>query len=245
MKIKVINPNTTPSMTLKIEAVAKAVAGINTEIIASNPAMGPVSIECHYDEALSVVGLLEEIKRGEKEGVDGYLIACFGDPGLLAAREMARAPVVGIAEAAMHTASLISTGFSIVTTLKRTCIIAEHLVKNYGMKKFCRGIRGTDLAVLDLEREESSSREIITSECRRAIREDGSGAIILGCAGMSDLAKAISIEIGVPVVDGVSAGVKLLEVLVSLGLTTSKIGDLAYPGAKPYKGILKSFELES
>lgn len=92
---------------------ARGVAAPGTEIISCNPAMGSVSIECHYDEALSVVGLLEEICQGEVEGVDGYVIACFGDPGLLAAREIAKGCVIGIAEAAMHTASLISTGFSI------------------------------------------------------------------------------------------------------------------------------------
>lgn len=89
MKIKVINPNTTASMTQKIGKVARAVAAPGTEIIACNPARGPVSIEGHYDEALSVAGLLEEISKGEVEGIDGYVIACNGHPGLLAACEVA------------------------------------------------------------------------------------------------------------------------------------------------------------
>lgn len=239
MKIKVINPNTTASMTQKIEIAARKVAAPKTEIIACNPTMGPVSIECHYDEALSVVGLLAEIRQGETEGADGYVIACFGDPGLLAAREIATGPVIGIAEAAMHTASLIATGFSIVTTLSRTKIIAQQLVENYGMSRFCRNIRATDLAVLDLE-SDSQARKLIVAECRQAIVEDNSGAIVLGCSGMADLATAISQEIGAPVIDGVGAAVKLVELLVSLGLGTSKVGDLAYPISKPYTGILRS-----
>jgi len=240
MKIKVINPNTTASMTQKIGMAARAVAAPGTEIIACNPAMGPVSIECHYDEALSVVGILEEIRQGEVEGVDGYVIACFGDPGLLAAREIAKGPVIGIAEAAMHIASLISTGFSIVTTLSRTRIIAQQLVENYGMSRFCRNIRSTDLAVLELEVSGSQARKVIIEECRRAIVADNSGAIVLGCGGMADLAVAISQEIGVPVIDGVGGAVKFVELLVSLGFGTSKVGDLAYPIAKPYTGILRS-----
>lgn len=240
MKIKVINPNTTASMTQKIEIAARKVAAPKTEIIACNPTMGPVSIESHYDEALSVVGLLAEIRQGETEGADGYVIACFGDPGLLAAREIATGPVIGIAEAAMHTASLIATGFSVVTTLSRTKIIAQQLVENYGMSRFCRNIRSTDLAVLDLEISGSQARKIITEECRQAIVEDNSGAIVLGCSGMADLATAISQEIGAPVIDGVGAAVKLVELLVSLGLGTSKVGDLAYPISKPYTGILRS-----
>ena len=83
MKIKVINPNVTQSMTDKIGAAARMVAAPGTEIIAVSPRNGPVSIEGHYDEALSVVGVLDEIRSGEVEGVDAYVIACFGDPGLL------------------------------------------------------------------------------------------------------------------------------------------------------------------
>lgn len=243
MKIKVINPNTTASMTEKIGAVARAVANPDTEIIACNPTMGPVSIEGHYDEALSVVGILDEISKGEAAGVEGYVIACFGDPGLLAARELAKGPVVGIAEAAMHAASFISTGFSIVTTLSRTQIIAEHLVNNYGMTRFCRKIRAIDLPVLSLE-EESSAKNLILKECRNAILEDGCGSIVLGCGGMSDLAAQLSPQLGIPVINGVSAAVKFVEALVSIGMNTSKTGDLAYPIAKPYIGTLSSFSFK-
>jgi allantoin racemase len=238
MRIKVINPNTTASMTSKIGAAARAAAAAGTEIIAVNPDKGPVSIESHYDEAVSVIGLLEEVRAGEAAGVDGYVIACFGDPGLLAAREIARGPVLGIAEAAMHAASMVATGFSVVTTLERTRIIAEHLALAYGMTRFCRKVRATELAVLDLEDESSDARRIIAAECRRALAEDGSGAIVLGCAGMADLTRALSQELGAPVIDGVAAAVKFVEALVGLGLGTSKKGDLAPPIAKAYSGAL-------
>ncbi|MFL4257463.1 aspartate/glutamate racemase family protein, partial [Escherichia coli] len=74
---------------------------------AVSPAMGPASIESHYDEALSIPGILAEIAAGEKNEVDGYVIACFGDPGLDAARELAKGPVVAVAEAAMNYASFL------------------------------------------------------------------------------------------------------------------------------------------
>ncbi len=240
MKIKVINPNTTASMTEKIGAIARSVANPGTEIIACNPDMGPVSIEGHYDEALSVVGILDEIRQGETEGIDGYIIACFGDPGLLAARELATAPVIGIAEAAMHAASFIATGFSVVTTLSRTKIIARHLVHNYGMTHLCRQIRAINLPVLSLETD-SEIQTLILEECRRALKEDECGTIILGCGGMADLATLIADELGIPVIDGVSAAVKFIEALVGLQLSTSKKGDLAYPIAKPHLGILSDF----
>ena len=238
MRILVVNPNTTAGMTEAIGSSARAVAAAGTEIIAVNPTKGPPSIEGHYDEAVSVIGMLEEIRRGEQEGCDGYVIACFGDPGLDAAREIARGPVIGIAEAAFHAASFLATAFSVVTTLGRTCVITRHLLERYGMAHLCRNIRATEIAVLDLEDESGNARRAIADECRRAVEEDLAGAIVLGCAGMTDFAREISEEIGVPVVDGVPAAVKFVEALVAMGLRTSKHGDLAAPIAKSYTGSL-------
>ena len=241
MRIRLINPNTTASMTATMAAAARAVAAPGTQIIAATSQSGPVSIEGHYDESMSFVGLVDEIRTGEAEGTDAYVIACFGDPGLLGARELTRAPVLGIAEAAMHAASFVATGFSIVTTLERTRIIAEHLVRAYGMEHRCRRVRTTDLPVLELENPLSNARALILAECENAIAHDKSGAIVLGCAGMADLARYLEQRLQVPVIDGVAAAVKFAEALVGLGLKTSKRGDLAFPLAKPYTGALAAY----
>lgn len=239
MKIKVINPNTTASMTQIIGSAARAIASSSTEIIACNPTIGPISIEDRYDEAFSAIGVLDEIRKGEAEKIDGYVIACFGDPGLMAARELARGPVIGIAEAAMHAASFVSTGFSIVTTLGRTKVITRELVERYGMTRFCRQIRAIDLPVLSLE--EAYAKTAVLAECRMALKEDDCGAIVLGCAGMADLSIWLSDALGLPVIDGVSVAVKFVEALVGAGLGTSKIGDFAYPISKPYTGNFSIF----
>jgi allantoin racemase len=239
MRIKVINPNTTASMTETIAAAARAVAAAGTEIIPSTSRSGAVSIEGHYDEAMSIVGLVDEIRATPQ--ADAYVIACFGDPGLLAAREITASPVIGIAEAAMHAASFVATGFSIVTTLERTRIIAEHLVRNYGMEHHCRRVRATDIPVLELDKPGSNARKLILSECERAIVEDKSGAIVLGCAGMADLTHYLADKLPIPVIDGVVAAVKFAEALVGMGLKTSKRGDLAFPLHKPYVGKLADY----
>ncbi|NRP69624.1 hypothetical protein ILFOPFJJ_00496 [Ensifer psoraleae] len=239
MRIKLINPNTTGSMTDLIAAAARSVAAPGTEIIAATSRSGPASIECHFDEAMSVVGLIDEII--DAPAADAYVIACFGDPGLFAAREITDAPVFGIAEAAMHAATFVSTGFSVVTTLERTRIITEHLVRNYGMEHQCRRVRATDVPVLELERPESNARATILAECERALVEDQSSAIVLGCAGMADLAAYLEDRLQVPVIDGVAAAVKFAEAIVGMGLKTSKRGDLAPPLPKIYRGKLASY----
>ncbi|SEH63585.1 allantoin racemase [Mycolicibacterium rutilum] len=232
-RIWVINPNTTEAMTAAIERSARAVVAPGTVVTGVTSEIGPASIESHYDEALSVPGVLRAIERGEREGVDGYVIACFGDPGLDAAREAAAGPVIGIAEAAMHTASHLGRGFSVVTTLARTIGRAEDLANHYGMQRFCRGVHACDIPVLDLDTD-PDARKIVTEACREAVESDGSDVVVLGCAGMASMCAPISAELGVPVVDGVTAATLTVRSLVAMGLGTSKRGEFAAPLPKDY-----------
>lgn len=241
MRIHVINPNTTAAMTELMRVAAVEAALPSTRIHASNPRGGPASVESYYDDAVAAVGVLEEVRAGEREGVDGYVIACFGDPGLWAAREITRAPVVGIAEAAFHVASLVSTRFSVVTTLGRTCIVAEHLLQAYGLAHRCRRVRAAEIPVLDLEGGGDAVLRTIVDECLRARREDGIGAIVLGCGGMANLRAQIEHAVQMPVIEGVTAAVKLVESLVQLRLFTSKFGDLDFPPTKRFTGAFSHF----
>jgi allantoin racemase len=231
MRILIINPNTTASMTSKIETCARAVAGSGVEVVCRNPATGPVSIEGYFDETLATPGLLDEIRRGEAEGFDGFVIACFDDMALGACREIATGPVVGICEAAMHMAAMIAPNFSVVTTLPRSVPIIEDLALRYGMERRCRRVRAADIPVLDLEEAGDAHKQIL-AEMRVAIRDDRCEAIILGCAGMADLTDWLTRETGVPVIDGVVAAVRLVEALVGAGFCTSKIGAYASPRKK-------------
>jgi allantoin racemase len=230
-------------MTEKIGECARSVAAVGTMIDAVSPSMGPASIESHYDEALSVPGVLEEIARGERAGVDGYVLACFGDPGLDAARELASGPVVAIAEAGMKVATYLGRGFTVVTTLGRTMGRAWDLAAHYGVKEQCRGVRACEIAVLDLDVPGSAARDVITAECARAVAEDGCDVIVLGCAGMADLAADISSRIGIPVVDGVAAATTMVQALVTMGLKTSTRSEFAAPIPKDVSGLLKDFAL--
>ncbi len=133
MRILVVNPNTTQSMTQTIEAAAKAVASASTEIVAVTSSMGPVSIEGYYDEVFAIPGLLLEIAKAEKGGAQAAVIACFDDTGLDAARALATIPVIGICEAAVATAAFIAQRFTVVTTMERSRLPLEHLVHRYGM----------------------------------------------------------------------------------------------------------------
>jgi allantoin racemase len=114
--------------------------------------------------------------------------------------------------------------------------VIEHNLGKYGLAARCARVRASDVPVLALEDPTSNARSRISDEIETAKREDRCEAIVLGCAGMADLAADLSARHGLPVLDGVACAVKLVEALVGLGLKTSKIGGYAPPLPKPYGG---------
>lgn len=232
MQIQLVNPGSATGTTARIAAAARAFARPGTEIIALGCESAPASIEGPVEAALALRGLLEEIIHGEEQGVGGHVIASFDDPGLDAARALARAPVVGIGEAAFHIAGLVSGRFTVITTHLRTVPLIEHNLRRYGLDGRCARVRAAEVSLVALDDAHSAARDRISAEIDRAIREDRAEAIVLGMAGLVELARSLSVEHGLPVIEGVSAAVRLVEDLAALGLVTSKVGGWAPPRRK-------------
>lgn len=240
MRITVINPNTSADMTESIGRAAQAAASPGVSVSAVNPPDGPPAIEGWHDDAAAACATLQTL-RERRNSADAFVIACFGDPGLAAARELCAQPVVGVAEAAMTAAAMVADSFSIVTTLARTRAISERLVLEYGMRRKCRAIRAADIPVLELESD--GARQIIADECQNALREDQCGAIVLGCAGMADLPEHLTRKLNIPVLDGVACAVRFAEALAGLKLATSK-KSYPFPLAKKYAGKMADMSPE-
>jgi len=232
VKLVVINPNSTESMTAKILASAQAAAAAGVTVEGRTAFGAPASIEGHFDEVMCAPNLLREVRAAEDAKADAIVVACFDDPAIGACREIATGPVLGICEAGVKAASMLATSFSVVTTLPRSVPVIEELVRRYGLDHQCRRVRSAAIPVLALEEPGSNARELIKAEILRAIEEDRCEAVVLGCAGMSDLTEWLSEETGIPVIDGVSVATKFAEALVGAGLKTSKIGAYATPNAK-------------
>ena len=234
MKLLLVNPNTTASMTAKMREAAAGVAAPGTEVVAVTAGYGPESIEGYYDEVFSVPPMLDAVKAHSSAA--GVVVGCFDDTGVDAARCVTPAPVIGICQAAMQVASIVSGSFTVVTTLARSVPALEHLARRYGYADLCRRVRASEVPVLALEDPASGALDRLRAEIRRALDEDRCESIVLGCAGMVDMARSLSEELGVPVVEGVTAAVKIVEGLATLGITTSKRGGYAPPRPKRYSG---------
>jgi allantoin racemase len=228
MKITLINPNTSQAMTAKIAAAGREVAGPGVDIVGVCPVDGPMAVESHVDEAYASVAVIDLIRRDQLEGgSDAYVIACFGDPGLDAARELVDVPVIGIAEAAMHIATVSGRSFGIVTTLSRTLGRAQDLLHRYGFERACVAAYGSGIPVLALEDSDPEDFDALAGWCERVVREDGADVVVLGCAGMADLCHRLSDRVGVPVIDGVAAAVGMAAAMVRMRVGTSKRDEYA------------------
>ncbi len=234
MRLKVINPNTSVEMTASIGAIAAAHASSDTEVVTVCPKAGPPSIESYYDEYHAIPHVLSEVMREEGQ-FDGYVLACWGDPGVDGAREITTNPVVGIAEASMYVANALAPRWSVVTTLARTHHMVEAIIQKTGLGDRCTSIRCVDLPVLACELNPDVVFDELERMGRIALEQDGAEALILGCAGMGGLDQQLSQSLSVPIVDPVAAGVRFAEMLVGMKLETSKRLTYRVPEKKVFK----------
>jgi allantoin racemase len=235
MKILVVNVNTTASITETIRASAQSVAAPQTEIIGLTPTIGAESVEGNFESYLAAVAVMNAVV-GYDGDFDAVIQAGYGEHGREGLQELLDVPVVDITEAAAHVACLIGHRYSVVTTLDRTLPLIEDRLLLAGLNTRCASVRSSGLSVLQLEEDQAAAVSAIVAEAEKAVQHDKAEVICLGCGGMAGLDSAVRRATGVPVVDGVTAAVKLAESLVDLGLSTSKVRTYAPPRHKQVSG---------
>lgn len=233
MNLLIINPNDSEAMRRQIEDCCAELKASGTSIDVICAGAGVASVEGFADGARAQLGVLERVREGEAQGYAGYLIACADDTGVHAARELAQGPVVGIGEAAYHTAALLGHGFSVLTAQRKSVPVLEQNLRAAGLEKLARGVEALELPVLSLsDASQNGLMASLVDGARRVIKAHRSEVLVLGCAGLGPYQPMLQAVLGMPVVDGVRSGLVMLEGLLRAGLTTSKINGYA-PGESP------------
>lgn len=230
-RLGLLNPNTDERHTAAMRGVALDALPEGSKVTAVTAPRGPKAIESEVDSVLAaaeVIRMLESLPD-----LDAYLIACFGDPGLDAARELTSAPVVGIGEAAYEAAGLVSKQFAVVTTLPRGVAALEDAVARRGLASRCVGIVPLQIPVSDQGTDHPDTTAAIIAVGQRLI-DDGAEAVVLACGGMADVTATVQDALRVPVCDGVSFGALLAFSLWRSGLRTSGSGAYASPEPVDY-----------
>jgi allantoin racemase len=223
----VVNPNTPVAMTEDVVAAAGRVARPGTVIVGGTPASGVESVESNVDDVWGAVGVLDQVAAGERAGVDAFVIACFGDTGVHAARELATVPVVGMTEAAIMTAALLGASSAVITLPRRTREMSLRVVHALGQQHRC-SVRAVDVPVAEVAGGSAHLLDLFVAEGRAALAEDAE-VLVLGCAGLTELVGPLQAALGVPVVEGVAAAVTMAEALLAQRLSTSRTSTYAPP----------------
>ncbi|QUG40616.1 aspartate/glutamate racemase family protein [Psychrobacillus sp. INOP01] len=230
MNILVLNPNTSLSMSSEITNTLNKISGLNSNFVIANPDFGVDSLESFYEYNLATFGCIRYINN-TSINYDGILLACFGDPGLYALKEIAKTPVIGIAEAAMSTALLLGRKFGILVASQKAVPMMESLVREYGLESRLSSILTINIPVSKIEENKVNSYENLYKMGMRML-EEGAEVIILGCAGMTGFSSKLSKDLNVPVVDPIECGFNLLENLIKQNLKISKIAFYKEPEQK-------------
>ena len=192
---------------------------------------GPESIEGSYDDVWSAIFTLQEVEKAAKEGYDGIIIYCYGDPALRAAKEAVEIPVVGLGEASAIFALLLGHKFGILTAGPPESDAGAYLMDNlkmYELDHKCVGVLSIGVPVVNLKEGNDKERSSVI-EFGRGLIEKGADVIILGCGSILGVAEAASCELGIPVIIPAAAALKMCEAMISMGVAQSKKG--FYPPA--------------
>jgi allantoin racemase len=229
MRILVVNPNTSSTMTDHLRQELNTTKGPTTQLVVVNPDVGPLSIESAFDEAHAIPPTIALIERAAAEGFDAAVIACFADPGLTAARELVSIPVVGMEEAALHVASMLGHRFTILTSRCYRVPAKIAHVAQLGLETRLASVRPLDMSVLEMDADPVRAKARILEVGRSAVESDGAEVLVLGCAGLAGYGHELSHALGVTVVDPTPVALKIAELLVELQLTHSKRGIYSTP----------------
>lgn len=212
----VINPNSSQHVTDGIDVAVDPLRSFGIPIRCLTLKEGPPGIESQLQADLTIAPMLK--LAAAQHDAAGYVIACFGDPGLHALRDQTALPVVGIQEAAVMTALTLGQRFGVIAILAAS--IPRHL-RAFGamgvIERFA-GDRALGLGVAELSDEETClSAMIATGE--RLRDEDGADVLIMGCAGMARYRAAVSAVTGLPVVEPTQAAVSMALGQICLSLS--------------------------
>ena len=236
MRLLIINPNISESVTGLIAAEAERAASPAVALTTLTAAFGVAYIETRAEAAIGAYATLQLLAE-HHPGHDAAVIAAFGDPGLHAAREILPIPVTGLTEAALASAVMLGGRFSIIAISRRIRSWYRETVALHGLSGRLASIRSLGEPLADIGSVHEDKAEQLVALCQAAVAEDDADVIILAGAPLAGLARSVKDRISVPVVDGVSSAVRHAESLAALGPRAATAGSFAPPPEKPSRGL--------
>ncbi|KNY20213.1 aspartate/glutamate racemase family protein [Methylobacterium sp. ARG-1] len=235
MRILLLNPNTSAAMTERMARAAEAALAPDVQITALTATTGLPYIASRAEAQLAGAAVLETL-AAHHAGHDAAVIAAYGDPGLIAARELFDLPVVGMAEAAMLTACQLGARFAVVTFSPALLPWYEDALALAGLTARCVGLYAVRRPFADVTAVQDVLRPEILALAERAVT-DGADTVILAGAPLAGLGSVLREAVPVPLIDPLAAALGQAQALVRLGTRPPTAGRFARPPAKPATGL--------
>jgi Asp/Glu/hydantoin racemase len=232
MRLLFLNPNTSVALTALGARLAREVARPDTHIVPATGRFGARYIQTRAAAAIAGHAALDAYAR-QRRDVDVVLLACFGDPGLLALREVAEVPVVGMAEAACRAAARHDGPFAIVTGGASWRPMLEEFVRAIGLGGRLAGVRTIAASGGEIAENPEAALAELAAAARDAALADGAAAVILGGLGLAGLAARIAARVPVPVIDSLAAGIAAAEAAVPSDWSARRRADRGRETASP------------
>lgn len=209
-RLLLINPNTTTSVTEKVAAAARqALPGV--DVTSATGRFGAAYISSRASFAVAGHAALDCLAQ-HGDGADTVLLACFGDPGLDALREVSPVPVIGLVEAACQEAGRNGRRYAIVTGGERWGPMLDEMIRIRGLQHGLAHIKTVAPTGGQIAADPDGALAMLADTCRECITQHGAQAVILGGAGLLGLAARVEALIGQPVICSVEAGIRAAAV---------------------------------
>ncbi|MGI4984520.1 MAG: aspartate/glutamate racemase family protein [Janthinobacterium lividum] len=236
MKLLLINPNISDSVSDLIAAEARASAPEGCDITVLTAPFGVAYIETRF-EALIGAYACAQLAAEHHPGHDAVIVAAFGDPGLAGLREVLPVPVLGLTESALASAGMLGHRFSIVAISQRIQAWYREVVESHGLQGRLASIRALDQPLAGIGDVQTAHAGALLALCEKVVKEDGAEVIILAGAPLAGLARTLRGQLPVPVVEGVSSAVRHAVSFVALQPGKAVVGSFAPPPVKDHKGL--------
>jgi allantoin racemase len=241
MKLLLINPNISDSVSELIRSEAQRCASAGTEITVLTAPLGVAYIETRF-EAMLGAWATAQLAAEHHARHDAVVVAAFGDPGLAGLREVLPLPVTGLTEAALASAHLLGNRISVIAISQRIQAWYREVITAYGFGPRLASIRALDRPLSSIGGVQEEHLQALKTLAERAVDEDGAEVIVLAGAPLAGLARALKGQLPVPVVDGVSSAVRHAETLVALQAGLARRGSFAPPPDKTNRSLSPAIE---
>ena len=210
--IAFINPNSTVAMTDSCVETLRSELPEFCQVKGITNYDGPAAIQGEEDGIAAIPGLLTEIEKNP--ACDGFIIGCFDDTGLTEARLISRKPIIGIGQSAFHMAALRHGKFCVLTTLEISIPVIKQNIEAQGFSNLCKDVMASGIPVLELENNPISAAKTI-SECIKSIEvRDPEIAVVLGCAGMTNVYRRLQAQHDVYLLDPIVCSARMVNAIL-------------------------------